>query len=105
RDSAIAHHLAMCAKIAIKYTIVPSHSHNDNGHNTGYHYVMTGYKADFPDGTSKAPNNNLFPSIGSMISRELGSKTPVPPYINVPNLRAGGGPGFYGCEYGPFVIE
>src|SRR5947208_14772546 len=38
----IGEHLPLCAKIAKKYTILRSHSHNDNGHNTGYHYVMTG---------------------------------------------------------------
>src|SRR5438876_3772492 len=46
----ICEHLPLCAKMAHQFTIVRSHSHNDNGHNTGYHYVMTGYKADFPDG-------------------------------------------------------
>jgi len=101
----ICEHLPRIAKLAHKYTILRSHAHNDNGHNTGYHYVMTGYKADFPDGNSKAPNNHLYPSIGSIISRELGPKTPVPPYINVPNMMGGGGPGFYGSEYAPFVIE
>jgi hypothetical protein len=101
----IGEHLPKMAKLAHKYTILRSHSHNDNGHNTGYHYVMTGYKADFPDGNSKAPNNHLFPSIGSIVSRELGAKTAVPPYINMPHLMAGGGPGFYGSEYSPFVIE
>lgn len=101
----ISEHLPRCAKLAQKYTIVRSHSHNDNGHNTGYHYVMTGYKADFPDGVSKAPNNHLFPSIGSIISRELGPRTPVPVYVNVPDMMAGGGPGFYGSKYAPFVIE
>src|SRR5688572_9099797 len=90
----IGEYLPKIAKLAHKYTILRSHSHNDNGHNTGYHYVMTGYKADFPDGNSKAPNNHLYPSIGSIIARELGSKSPVPPYINVPNLMGGGGPGF-----------
>ncbi|OWK46770.1 DUF1501 domain-containing protein [Fimbriiglobus ruber] len=101
----ICEHLPRIAKLAHKYTILRSHSHNDNGHNTGYHYVMTGYKADFPDGNSKAPNNHLFPSIGSIISRELGPKSPVPPYINVPDVMAGGGPGFYGSKYAPFVID
>jgi hypothetical protein len=101
----ICEHLPKIAKLAKKYTILRSHSHNDNGHNTGYHYVMTGYKADFPDGNSKAPNNHLYPSIGSIITRELGSKTPVPPYINIPHMMQGGGPGFYGSEYSPFVIE
>jgi hypothetical protein len=101
----ICEHLPLCAKIAHKYTIVRSHSHNDNGHNTGYHYVMTGYKADFPDGNTRVPNNHLFPSIGSIVSRELGPKTTLPPYINMPHMMAGGGPGFYGSEHAPFVIE
>ncbi len=85
----ICEHLPLCAKIAHKYTIVRSHSHNDNGHNTGYHYVMTGYKADFPDGNSRVPNNHLYPSIGSIMSRELGPKTTVPPYINMPHMMCG----------------
>jgi hypothetical protein len=101
----IGEHLPLCAKIAHKYTIVRSHSHNDNGHNTGYHYVMTGYKADFPDGNTRVPNNHLFPSIGSVISRELGPRTTLPPYINMPHMMAAGGAGFYGSEHAPFVIE
>jgi hypothetical protein len=91
--------------MAHKFTIVRSHSHNDNGHNTGYHYVMTGYKADFPDGNTRVPNNHLCPSIGSIVSRELGPRTTLPPYINMPHMMAAGGPGFYGSEHAPFVIQ
>lgn len=101
----ITEHLPNCARIAHKYTIVRNHSHNDNGHNTGYHYCMTGYRADFPDGNTRMPNNHLYPSIGSIISRELGPRTTLPPYINMPHIMAGGGPGFYGSEHAPFVIE
>ena len=101
----ISEHLPLCSRIANKYTIVRSHSHTDNGHNTGYHYVMTGYRADFPDGNTRMPNNHLYPSIGSILSRELGPKTSLPPYINMPHIMAGGGPGFYGSEHAPFVIE
>ncbi|MCE9531390.1 MAG: DUF1501 domain-containing protein [Planctomycetes bacterium] len=101
----IGEHLPLCAKIANKYTIVRSHTHNDNGHATGYHYVMTGYKADFADGNTRIPNNHLFPSIGSIVSRELGPKTSLPPYINMPHHMAGGGAGFYGSEHALFVIE
>jgi hypothetical protein len=101
----ISEHLPLCARIAHKFTILRSHSHNDNGHNTGYHYVMTGYKADFPDGNTRLPNNHLYPSIGSIIARELGPRTTLPPYVNMPHMMAGGGPGFYGSEHAPFVIE
>ncbi|MBI2807914.1 MAG: DUF1501 domain-containing protein [Planctomycetes bacterium] len=101
----ISDQLPLCSQIANKYTILRNHSHSDNGHATGYHYVMTGYRADFPDGNTRMPNNHLFPSIGSIVSRELGPKTTLPPYINMPHIMAGGGPGFYGSEHAPFVIE
>ena len=97
--------LPLCAKIADKYTIVRSHSHRDNGHSTGYHYVMTGRRANFPDGDNPVPNNAFYPSIGSVVSRELGQRGALPPYINLPHPMAGGGPGFYGPEHAPFVID
>ncbi len=102
----ICEKLTNCAKVADKYTIIRSHSHNDNGHNTGYHYVMTGYRADFADGAnSRIPLNVLYPSLGSIISREIGPRGAVPVYVNVPNPMQAGGPGFYGAEHGPFIIE
>jgi len=102
----IGEHLPNCAKVANKYTILRSHSHNDNGHTTGYHYVLTGYRADFADGTnSRKPNNVLYPSLGSIVSRELGQRGTVPPYINLPHPLTSGGAGFYGAEHAPFVIE
>ncbi len=93
------------AKVADKFTIIRSHGHNDNGHTTGYHLVMTGRKAAFSDGQNPVPNNLVYPSLGSIISRQLGLRGAVPPYINVPQAMASGGPGFYGAEHAPFVIE
>ena len=93
------------AKIADKFTILRSHSHNDNGHATGYHYVMTGRKAAFPDGEYPIPTNDHYPSLGSVVSRELGPRGSVPPYINLPHPMSAGGPGFYGAEHAPFVID
>ncbi len=98
--------LPHCAKVADKYAILRSHSHNDNGHSTGYHYVVTGWKAAFADGASQqVPNNTLYPSIGSVVARELGPRSPVPVYVNMPNPMQAGGPGFLGAEYAPFVLE
>ena len=98
-------HCKECAKINDKFTVVRSHSHNDNGHATGYHYVMTGRRPTFADGEYPIPTNELFPSLGSIVGRELGSSGTVPPYINMPHHMSAGGPGFYGAEYAPFVIE
>jgi len=98
-------HQPLCAKIAHKFTVLRSHSHADNGHSTGYHYVLTGHKAPFSDGNLRVPTNDLYPSVGSMVARELGSDGTVPPYLNLPNPMGAGGPGFYGAEFAPFVIE
>jgi hypothetical protein len=97
--------LPLCAKIADKYTILRSHSHLENGHSTGYHYVMTGRRPNFADGDNPVPNNEFYPSIGSVVARERGPRGKLPPYINLPHPMAGGGPGFYGAEFAPFVIE
>lgn len=99
-------HCPLSAKIADKFTVLRSHSHKDNGHNTGYHYCMTGYKAAFADGQAGGvPNNLLFPSLGSMISKELGPRGNIPAYVNLPDPMESGGPGFYGPEHAPFVLE
>ena len=102
----VGEHCHRSAKVADKYAILRSHSHNDNGHTTGFHYVLTGYRANFADGAnSKVPVNELFPSLGSIVSRELGTRGNIPPYINMPHPLTAGGPGFYGAEHAPFVIE
>jgi hypothetical protein len=99
-------HCPLSANIADKFTVLRSHSHKDNGHNTGYHYCMTGYKAAFADGQAGGvPNNLLFPSLGSMISKELGPRGNIPAYVNLPDPMESGGPGFYGPEHAPFVLE
>ena len=98
--------LPHCAKVADKFTILRSHSHNDNAHQTGRHWVLTGYPPNFADGQARGvPFNELYPSIGSIVSRELGFGGSVPPYIEVPNALGPGGPGFYGAKYAPFTIE
>jgi len=94
------------SKVMDKCTILRSHSHRDNGHQTGQHWCMTGYPPNFGDGQAKGmPFNITYPSIGSMVTRELGQRGSVPPYVNMPNPLGPGGPGFYGATYSPFVIE
>lgn len=98
--------LPHCAKVVDKFTILRSHSHKDNAHQTGRHWVLTGYPPSFADGQAKGvPFNELYPSLGSIISRELGSGGHVPPYVEVPNPLGPGGPGFYGAKYAPFTID
>lgn len=102
----VGEHCHRCAKVADKFAILRSHSHNDGGHVTGSHYLFTGYRANFADGgNTRVPVNELYPSAGSIVARELGARGNLPPYITMPHPLAAGGPGFYGAEYAPFVIE
>lgn len=98
--------LPHCAKVVDKFTILRSHSHADNAHQTGRHWVLTGYPPNFPDGQARGvPFNELYPSLGSIVARELGQRGSVPPYIEVPEPLGPGGPGFYGAKYAPFTID
>ena len=98
--------LPHCSKITDKFTIMRSHSHRDNAHQTGRHWVLTGYPPSFGDGQAKGmPFNELYPSIGSIVSRELGQGGAVPPYVEMPNPLGPGGPGFFGAQHAPFTIE
>jgi hypothetical protein len=98
--------LPLCAQVADKFTILRSHSHGDNGHQTGRHYIFTGYPPNFADGQALGETFNiLYPSLGSIVSRELGAAGDVPPYVEMPNPLGPGGPGFYGARYAPFTIN
>ncbi|MBM4005284.1 MAG: DUF1501 domain-containing protein [Planctomycetes bacterium] len=98
--------LPHCARITDKFTILRSHSHKDNAHQTGRHWVLTGYPPSFGDGQAKGvPFNELYPSLGSIVARELGPNGAMPPYIEMPNALGPGGPGFYGAAYAPFTID
>ena len=102
----VGEHCHRTAKVADKFAVLRSHSHSDNGHTTGSHYLLTGYRPNFADGANtKVPVNELYPSIGSVVSKELGGRGGVPPYMNLPHPLTAGGPGFYGAEHAPFVIE
>lgn len=84
------------AKIAHKITVINSMSHGEAAHERGTHNMFTGYKP--------APAVE-YPSIGSVISHELGPKNNLPPYVcvpNVPNIYANSG--FLSSAYGPFAL-
>ena len=84
------------AKIADKMTIIRSMSHGEAAHERGTHNMFTGYRP------SPAVD---YPSIGSVISHELGSKNNLPPYVCVPNVpNEFANSGYLSSAYGPFAL-
>lgn len=88
--------LPQLAKIADKLTVIRSMSHREAAHERGTHNMFTGYR----------PSPALeYPSFGSVISHELGSKNNLPPYVCVPNVpNEFANSGYLSSAYGPFAL-
>ena len=84
------------AKIADKITVVRSMTHGEAAHERGTHNMFTGYR----------PSPAIqYPSFGSVISHELGSRNNLPPYVCVPNQpNEFAGTGYLSSAYGPFSL-
>src|SRR6516162_7506508 len=83
--------LPMCARVMDKWSIVRSLYHNDAGHSTGDQICFTGYPA------GPLPDENVHPSCGSIVSKQLGARTPhLPAYVMIPRLVPGTGSAYLG---------
>jgi hypothetical protein len=89
-------YLPNTAKVADKITVVRSMTHGEADHDRGTHNMFTGYR----------PSPALqYPSIGSVVSHELGSRGELPPYVCIPNQPTTfAGTGYLGSAYGPFTL-
>ena len=92
--------LPMSAKVMNKWSIIRSLNHQDPGHSTGDQLCFTGY----PPGPN--PDQNVMPSCGSIVARQLGEKNPsLPAYVMIPKMVPGTGPAYLGVTYKPFETE
>jgi hypothetical protein len=84
------------AKIADRLTVVRSMTHGEAAHERGTHNMFTGYR----------PSPALaYPSFGSVVSHELGSRKQLPPYVCVPNVpNEFAGTGYLSTAFGPFAL-
>jgi hypothetical protein len=84
------------AQIADKLTLVRSMSHTEVDHSRGEHSMFTGYH----------PSPALvYPSMGSVVSHELGVRANMPAYIVVPTAGSQFlGSGYLSNAHGPFAL-
>jgi hypothetical protein len=84
------------AKIADRITVIRSMSHGEAAHERGTQNMFTGYR----------PSPALeYPSIGSVISHELGSRNDLPPYVCVPSEpNEFANSGYLPSAFGPFAL-
>jgi uncharacterized protein (DUF1501 family) len=92
--------LPMCGRIMNKWSIIRSLYHNDAGHSSGDQICFTGY----PSGPN--PDENIMPSCGSIVSRQLGHLTPqLPAYVMIPRMVPGTGAAYLGVSHKPFETQ
>jgi hypothetical protein len=89
--------LPMCGRVMDKWSIIRSLHHNDPGHSTGDQLCFTGYP------TGPNPDENHMPSCGSIVSKQLGEKTPhLPAYVMIPREVPGTGAAYLGVAHRAF---
>ena len=88
--------LQKTSQIADKLCVVRSMTHGEAAHERGTHNMFTGYR----------PSPALeYPSIGSVVSHEYGSRNNLPPYVCIPsqpNVYAG--TGYLSSAFSPFSL-
>src|SRR5207302_7793083 len=91
----ISEHLPKTAKVMDKVALVRTLSSNIAAHEQASQYLLTGYK----------PLPTLeYPSYGSVVSKELGVRNSIPPYVGIPDVTRAGQSGFIGAGYNAFTV-
>ncbi|MBS0210518.1 MAG: DUF1501 domain-containing protein [Planctomycetes bacterium] len=86
--------MPLLAQQADKFAILRGVSHTLAAHEFGTKYMHTGNR----------PLPSLeFPSLGSVVSKELAAPPDMPPFVAIPNTPQGGG--YLGLQYGAFATN
>ena len=90
----ISEHLPRTAKLMNKVTLIRSMTHKQSAHGAAQTLMLSGHDA-LP--------TLLVPSVGSVMSKELGARNELPPYVMIPQPRGNNArAGFLGPKYNPF---
>lgn len=107
----ICEHMPEMAKLAHKYTIVRSMTHDESEHLRAGYWVMTGGRLKRPITAFSGMERSDFPHIGAVVSRDLPSSG-MPPFVVVPEFvsprgvaRPGQNAGFLGAKFDPYAVE
>jgi hypothetical protein len=94
----ICERLPTLAKLADKFALVRSLRHNRAEHSGGTHRFLTGYPS-----VAANLNDAEYPDLGSVVAKHLEGRTSdVPLYVGNTKFY-GGGPGYLGPAYAPFM--
>lgn len=88
--------LKQTAQVADKITVCRSMTHGEAAHERGQHNMFTGWRP------SPAV---VYPSMGSVLSHELGVRNNLPPYVCIPSMPTPyAGSGYLSSSFAPFSL-
>jgi len=84
----ICEHLPKLARIAHKFAIVRSVSHNNHNHTPMIYYTLTGHSVERPgeDNDVRPPQRGDYPHVGSVLARHMPAPSGLPGFIAIPEL-------------------
>lgn len=110
----ISEHFPHLAKLADKYAIIRSVTHDDPAHLSSVHHVMTGRHAPQVKSDAVPPSRKDTPHVGSVLSKLRPSTGAIPPFVMLPwsvmHPAAPGGTapgqhaGWLGAAHDPFLV-
>jgi hypothetical protein len=86
--------LPRTARLAHKFSIIRSMHSDEAIHERARQYISSG---------TKPRNELLHPSYGAVVSKEMGSRKGLPPFVVIPEKDLSAEAGFLGVSYDPFV--
>jgi len=119
----VCEHLPRLARLAHRYALVRSVSHNNHNHTPMIYYTLTGRPVEQPlqDNDVRPPQRADFPHLGAVLARFKGSPRGLPGYVAIPELAVrsstrgefkrartplrGGGAGFLGPLVDPLAVN
>jgi len=119
----ICEHLPRLARLAHRYALVRSVSHNNHNHTPMIYYTLTGRPVDRPaeDNDVRPPQRTDFPHLGAVLSQLRETPQGLPGYVAIPELAVrsstagefkrsrtplrGGGAGILGPRFDPLSVN
>ncbi|MGE0607664.1 MAG: DUF1501 domain-containing protein [Pirellulales bacterium] len=101
----VCEHLPLMSRQMDKVCQVRTIVHQGSQHSEATHWMLTGYP-QVPDVNAAPVGSTIYPCFGSVVSKELGWKDGMPPYVQVasgPMMYSGGG--YLGSAYNPLMVR
>ncbi len=96
----VSEHLPLQARVMDKMSIVRSVTHTNAGHGMGAHWMLTGYQP------TTEVNDNIFPSVGSVVAKVRGANHPaLPAFVTLPNKAQFSSAAYLGASFTPFTPD